>query len=146
MDEDQELHDAVGDEGQDAGADELHAIETVHDGRVALVLEDPAARHHAHARDEESLGPPVDVHARDVAARDVAQDLPVVEAVDVEVGARHAREELRRVAAREVEDEDAEDDVQDEVGVAAHVERDAVDVLLGGLRQLCVYIYRERER
>mmetsp|Transcript_71106 Transcript_71106/g.186469 ORF Transcript_71106/g.186469 Transcript_71106/m.186469 type:complete len:959 (+) Transcript_71106:213-3089(+) len=130
VDQDEGLHDAVGDEGAAAGEEHDVALQAVLDEGVAVVLEDEAACHQAHARNEERLGPPVYVHARDDASRDVAQDLPVVERVDVRVRASHAEEEHPCVAAREVEDQNAKDHVEDEIRITAHVQRDACHVFL----------------
>ena len=65
------------------------------------------------------------MHDGDGARRDVAQDFPAAERVDERMRAGHAEEEERGVAARDVEDQDAEDHVEDEVRVAAHVQGDA---------------------
>eukprot|EP00446_Apocalathium_sp_SHHI-4_P068004 CAMPEP_0177525462 /NCGR_PEP_ID=MMETSP0369-20130122/50557_1 /TAXON_ID=447022 ORGANISM="Scrippsiella hangoei-like, Strain SHHI-4" /NCGR_SAMPLE_ID=MMETSP0369 /ASSEMBLY_ACC=CAM_ASM_000364 /LENGTH=223 /DNA_ID=CAMNT_0019005609 /DNA_START=517 /DNA_END=1189 /DNA_ORIENTATION=+ len=65
----------------------------------------------------------IDVVAREGARWDGAQHAAVVEHVDPHVRRCHEQEEPPRVATREVEDHDAQDHVQEEISVSAHLHR-----------------------
>merc|ERR1719215_1243901 len=98
--------------------------------RLAIALEDEAGSHDGNDRSQQSLAPPLRVVARKCTCGDRTEHAVVVERVDPHMRPSHPQEENPSVAAWEVEDEDAQNAIQQDVCIAAHLHRTHGDPLL----------------
>mmetsp|Transcript_16203 Transcript_16203/g.44814 ORF Transcript_16203/g.44814 Transcript_16203/m.44814 type:complete len:268 (+) Transcript_16203:481-1284(+) len=130
VDEAEGVDDRVQQPGAAAHPDEVRACQAVH-AWLAVALEGQAGRNDAHDGREAGLTPPLDVESCEGASRDRAQHAEVVEGVNPDMGCRHAQEQHPGVATRKVKDQDTQDGVQQQVGIAAHLHRGHSHPLLG---------------
>mmetsp|Transcript_81054 Transcript_81054/g.206020 ORF Transcript_81054/g.206020 Transcript_81054/m.206020 type:complete len:234 (-) Transcript_81054:2102-2803(-) len=107
---------------QGANPDQRRTRHTVHAG-LAIRLHDQACGNDADDRGEYRLRGKLDVIACESACRDRSQNFEMVERVDIHVGGCHRQEEPPSVATWEVENQDAQDGVQEQVRIAAHFHR-----------------------
>mmetsp|Transcript_28068 Transcript_28068/g.60954 ORF Transcript_28068/g.60954 Transcript_28068/m.60954 type:complete len:299 (-) Transcript_28068:110-1006(-) len=120
--QDQQVDHSVDQPAKGAEPDERWALEAMH-ARLAVGLEDEAGGDNADNGCKHRLRCELDIVAREDAGRDGTEHAVVVEDVDPGVRRGHGKKKHPSVASGEVEDHDAKDHIEQQIGVASHLHR-----------------------